>query len=85
MNLIFFVHFFIYMLEFLLWTLLFLQDKPYWQNKVYTVAQRGQIDAFQYEKKRKQKNRQNNHNIGGENRQKETLTGTGHSFNGLNC
>lgn len=54
------------MVEFLLWTLLFLQDKPYWQNKVYTVVQRGQIDAFQYEKKRKQKNRQNKHNIGGE-------------------
>lgn len=53
------------MVEFLLWTLLFLQDKPYWQNKVYTVVQRGQIDAFQYEKKRKQKNRQNKHNIGG--------------------
>lgn len=74
------------MVEFLLWTLLFLQDKPYWQNKLYTVAQRGQIDAFQYEKKRKQKNRQNKHNIGGGgNRQKQTLTGTGHSFNALNC
>lgn len=61
------------MVEFLLWTLLFLQDKPYWQNKVYTVAQRGQIDAFQYEKKRKQKNRQNKHNIGGEKQTKANI------------